>query len=401
MKNNISIFASIRFKIFLWFLLISILPIIYISYTNYIEYEQKLKKATFNEIKQTSNLKARFIDNWFSYRKTDISVWSQSKDNIYFLKELSVLYKKSKLESQDFVKSDDYLNFIKTKEDTLILLSQQYDYIYDLFLIDLNGNILFNVTKENDLKGSLFDGKYKDTKFANAVQDTLKYQKLNFSDLERYNFSNGLISGFMTAPIVDKTGKNIGAFAIQFYFDKIFNLFDADVGNTQALYYLVGEDGYLRSKIDMKDEILNKDIVVTSKQYNKWKEEHLKKSSTHLSCDEPFLQYINAKGNNVFGTHQNIELLGIKWALLSEINTDNFVLAKKDYLISTVLFLVIIIFLIAIVAYFASIRLTKPIDILLKATNDYASGNRDVDIQPKSKSEIGSLSESFNKMIIS
>lgn len=399
MKNNIPIFKSLRFKIYLWFLFISILPVIYISYTNYTKYEQKLKAVTFNEIKQTSNLKARFIDNWFSYRKTDISAWSQLKDNIDFLKELSASYNTSKLAPEDFVKSYDYYNLIRTKEDELILLSQQYDYIYDLFLIDKDGNILFNVTKENALGGSLIDGKYKNTKFAKAVQKTLKEHKLNFSDIERYDTSNGLISGFMTAPMVDETGKNIGAFAMQFYFDKIFNLFDEDVGNTKASYYLVGEDGYLRSKIDLETEILNKDITVNSKQYNMWKCEHLNNSAVHLSCDEPFIEYVNTKGNSVFGIHQNIELLGVKWVLLSEIDTENFILAKKEYLIDTVLFLIIIIFLIAIVAYFASISITKPIDILLKATNDYASGNRDIDIQHDSKSEIGILSESFNKMI--
>ncbi len=399
MKNNIPIFKSLRFKIYLWFLVISILPVIYISYTNYIEYEQKLKAATFNEIKQASNLKARFIDNWFSYRKADISAWSQLKANIDFLKELSILHKSSKLESQDFIKSYDYYNLIRTKEDTLVLLSQQYDYIYDLFLIDLDGNILFNVTKENSLAGSLIDGKYKNTKFANAVQNTLKNHKLNFSDLEKYDSSNGLISGFMTAPIVDEAGKNIGVFAIQFYFDKIFNIFDGDVGNTDVSYYLVGKDGYLRSKIDSKNEILNENIIINSKQYKRWMQEHLENLTIHLSCDEPFLEYVNTKGDIVFGTHQNIELLGVKWALISEIKTDNFTLAQKDYLIDTSLFLIIIIFLIAIVAYFASTTITKPIEILLKATDDYASGNRDIDIQADSKSEIGILSESFNKMI--
>lgn len=399
MQNNIPIFKSLRFKIYLWFLVISILPVIYISYTNYTKYEQKLKTVTFNEVKQTSNLKAKFIDNWFSYRKTDISAWSKLKDNIDFLKELSALYKKSKLNFQDFVKSDDYYSLIKDKDDSLILLSQQYDYIYDLFLIDLEGNILFNVAKENTLSGSLIDGKYKNTKFASAVQDTLRDHELHFSDLERYDLSNGLISGFMTAPLLDEVGNIIGIFAMQFYFDKIFNLFDKDVGNTKASYYLVGKDGYLRSKIDLDTEILNEEITVNSKQYNIWKDEHLNNSADHLICDDPFIEYVNERGNIVFGVHQNIDLLGVNWVLLSEVNTDNFILAKKEYLIDTILFLLVIIVLIAIVAYFASIAISKPIDILLKATNDYASGNRDVDIQTDSKSEIGILSESFNEMI--
>ena len=401
MNRKISLFQSIRFKIFSWFIFIAILPMIYLSYTNYTDYEHKLKAATLSEVKQASSLDTKFINNWFSYRIIDISTWSQLKANIDLLKDLSQLHKKSNLKTLDFINSKGYSNFVSTKGNDLILLSQQYDYIYDLFLIDLDGNILLSVAKEDDLGRSFVDGKYKNTKFAHSIQQTIKDKKLHFSDLERYAPSNDLVSGFMTAPLIDDDGKAVGVFAMQFHFNKILNLFEENLDDSSVSYYLVGEDGYLRSKISSGDELLSEDLIVHSKQYNMWKYEHIQNSQNHSIQDELFIEYINPEGNLVFGIHQGIDLLGVKWVLISEINTDIFVTAKSDYLIKTIIYLIFIIFGIAMVAYIVSIQITKPIDILLKATNDYASGNRDIDVDvlPDSKSEIGYLGQSFGNMI--
>ena len=76
-ESRIKFFHSIRFKILFWFILISALPIIYFSYSSYTQNNKNIMKETLKEMTETSSLNVLFIQNWFSYCETDITVWSK------------------------------------------------------------------------------------------------------------------------------------------------------------------------------------------------------------------------------------------------------------------------------------------------------------------------------------
>ncbi len=389
---------SIKFKILFWFITISVLPIVFFSYSNYAQNSQTIKQTALNEIMESSNLNAKFIDTWFSYRKTDITTWSQNLQNVAFLEELENLFETSKLPPQKLINTSTYTTLVAKKQKDLVLLSLHYDYVYDLFLIDLKGNILYSVKKESDLGTSLIDGKYKDTKFASTVRKTLKNNEIYFSDMERYAPSSNVLAGFITAPLINDKGKTVGVFAIQLQLDKLFSLLDANHNTKSYLYYLVGKDGMLRSKIHSKQEVLNKNVVIDTKQFRLWKDRHVKETNKSTE-KEIMISYVDFDGHNVIGTHKNINFLGVNWGLISEANTDFLLQAQKQYAKNVLLLLIFVILIIIVVAFIISHQITKPIIKLMDATNDYSMGYRDVKVKHEGKSEVGQLGRAFNQMM--
>ena len=398
-SNKIKFLHTIRFKIIISFVLISILPIIYFSYSNYVDNDERIKQTALSEVADTSELNAIFINNWFAYRETDISVWSQNIANSHFLKELKKLYKKSNNSLGEFIHTHNYATLISKKQKDLVLLSLQYDYIYDIFLIDLEGNILYTVAKEKDLGTSLLHGVYKDTRFAKSVRRTIKDQKIYFSDMERYEPSNNAIAGFITAPLIDEFGNVLGVFAIQLHLEKLFDLFSRSSKTNLFSYYIVGEDRQLRTPLHSITEVLNKDYVINTKQVNLWKYEHKHNSRDEINKLKNMINYINFDGMSVIGTHENIHFLGVNWGLISEVNTQNLLQVQEKYAQKIVLFLLMMIFLIIITSIILARQITKPINELVDATNNYSMGYRDIKVSVDTKSEVGYLSKSFNEMM--
>jgi PAS domain S-box-containing protein len=393
--KEISFKNSISFHLVLWFLLLTLTPLGISNYIYYKDSAQRLEEVAMHDIEQSSIIGKKFVQNWFYYRNADISNWSKQYTNIYFLDELKQGFLNSKIPAKEYVKSKDYQKLIKKHDHDLSTLMKEYDYIYDLFLIDTDGNILYTVAKESDLATSLNDGAYSGTKFAKAFKNTLKDKKIHFSDLEIYKASNETVTGFLTAPLYSNNNTLVGVMAVQIRLDRIFSLFDESIIDELAFnHYLVGEDGLLRSSTMSGEEVLK--FKVKSKQFDVWKKHA---SSDEMVNYEEVIKYKDPFGNTVLGIHQDIDILGVKWALFSEMNENN--ILDSIHKIRDEIFIFFL--FIAIIVIFASIyiarRLTKPIMQLYNANIAFANGDKNVHVETDKKGELGLLAKAFNKMI--
>ncbi len=107
--------------------------------------------------------------------------------------------------------------------------------------------------------------------------------------------------------------------------------------------------------------------------------------------------YSDYRGVSVLGSHLYVEEMN--WCLLAEIDEDiAFVAASQIF---WAYFIVIVIFtvLYLILIRWVSGTLTRPIQKLTEVTQALASGDYSVRAEIQSKDEIGSLSESYNKMV--
>ncbi len=100
-------------------------------------------------------------------------------------------------------------------------LTRRYDYIHDLFLVDVDGNILFSTARQPDLGTNLFNGIYANSQFAKKSQFSLDTGRTLFSDLEHYAPSSNQVAGFLITPMLDEHGNKIGIFALQLRLDRI------------------------------------------------------------------------------------------------------------------------------------------------------------------------------------
>jgi len=377
-------------QLIFWFLLLSLLPLVIVSWVSYQQANNSLSQAASEELELSEQLSRGFIQNWFDFRFMDLGVQAETSNNAELLASLTEGLKISGTSPKQYIKSNDWVLRTRDLHD-LISLNQHYDYIYDVFLIDNDGNILYSIAKEEDLGSNLFHGPYKDTLFAETVHQSLITQQTLFSDLERYSPSNNIISGFLTAPLLDESGKKLGVFAIQIQMDRLISFF-IDNEHSNITSYLVGSDGFLRTPLNGKEnELLNRKIE--TEQFLQWKTEHSD------DMNEQAFEYIGPDGKEVLGIHYTIKIANISWIIISEIEITT-AFKEAIWLRNIMLLLVLITGLLVVcMAIFQSRRITLPIIKLANASMSVAAGELDQHVEVSVNNEIGRLADAFNHML--
>jgi len=429
-KKHVVFDHSISRTLIVWFLLLALIPMILVAFISYQQASKGLYQAAVNQLTHSAKADSEFIHNWFGYRFTDAIQQAQDPHSFQLLQELKSEFQQSGLSLAEFVQSKSWEEATSLGEEDLISMANNYDYIYDLFLIDHNGNILFTVEHESDLGENLFTGKLKQSRFAKVVKASLRRGIPLFSDLEFYKPSNNAIAGFIVAPVNNTLGENAGVLAIQLRMDKVFSVIkneklnhesmvryvvdragelwtildhnpeekSKDESVTSMVNYIVGDDGLLRTALgEDESDILRK--IVETEQVKIWKDEHglLGKKSTNMHEDT--FEYLGPAAKTVIGIHNTIHIPGVNWVLISEINKDEALLTVV-WLENIIALLVIITGLLAtILAFFQARRMTSPIVELLNTVRSVERGDINQRVVVSSNDEIGVLGESFNNML--
>ncbi len=394
--------GSLGRTLVLWFLLLALLPMGLVTWITYQQAHRALSQSVKAQLEYSSDANAAFIKAWFDYRLMDLQSQAEDRNNVILLQHLAEGLQQSGRSVREYVQSFDWARRVDGAQQDLINLTRRYDYIYDLFLIDDRGRILYSVARESDLGTSLVDGPYANTRFARSVRVSLETGQSQFSDLERYAPSNDVISGFLTAPLLDESGIRIGVFAIQLKLDRLFERMVTGKGDTgSTIHYLVGSDGRLRSRLSKhrQDEVLVK--TIDTEKFQSWQQEKDKQGQHPAQHEEGIYSYIGPGGLAALGQHADIHLPGdINWVLISEINRDD-AMAMVDGLQNIILILVLVTSLVAaLLAFYQARRITRPVIRLANASKAVAAGKRDLQVEVESNNEIGQLAEAFNHMLL-
>jgi len=393
-STRYSIWNSLRFSLFAWFLLLSLTPVMVASVLDYYQTKNSLNFLAQKELKQSANLGQKFVDNWFNYLFREINIQAQMSGTA----ELFSTYKTNRPHGNTDLSHS--INASKQKEirdnnqKDLLIFKKNLEHVNDVLLIDLTGDILFTFNKHPELRENINTGKYANTKFSNAFNKTIESRKTTFFGIERYTLSNNLISGFLSSPIFDSNDKLIGVFAVQVSIDGIFDAFKTTANEDRSIkHYLVGTDRLLRTPINNNwDDVLHKEINTIN--VNQWLQTR-EDSSTQPSFE---VQNYNGPNSRVIGTHRTIRAGDIDWLLVSEMNEDD-ALSASTIMLNTMLITVIcMIIIVFVISYFVTKRLTRPITALVQATTDFAQGKSNKIQSNNSSNEINRLITSFNTM---
>lgn len=402
-KKASSTYSSLSRTLIIWFMLLAMLPMSIVSWISYQQAYGRLIIDVHEKLEQSAAANVAYINNWFSHRLMDLKVQANDQHNIDLLITLKSDLTKSGKKPAEYIKSRNWANHIKRAHLNLTAALSIYDYVYDLFLIDIEGNILYSVTEESDLGSNLFTGTLADTLFAKSAQYSLTTGNASFSDIERYAPSNNRLTGFMTIPLLDAKKTKVGIFAIQMNFNSIVQK-NHNSDHTSQLsnslkHYLIGTDNTLRSSINS----INDDVLVESintEQSRLWQSNRIAHKPLVNESQVPF-DYSGPNGKMVIGVHQTLEIPGGKtWALISEIDR-NEALTEANWLGTVTLSLVLLSGLIAaVLAFYLARHITRPIIHLAEATMQVAEGKLDIRVELGMKNEIGQLAESFNHMLV-
>ncbi|NOX16337.1 MAG: hypothetical protein GXP61_10025, partial [Epsilonproteobacteria bacterium] len=351
---------SLSFKIVIWFLFLSLVPLTIFALHTYKENSINIKRNIVSQLTKYSLLKQKYIQNWFNFRFADITSWSQSIYTVGFLSNLSRGLSLSRKDTKDFIKSKYYDKIVKKYESNLLALLKNYNYVLDIFLIDKKGDILYTVAGDKELGANILKPPYNMTQFSIAYKKTVSDRQVHFSDVETSKISKNTIVGYLTAPLNDENGKFIGVIALQINLDNIFSMFASKDGYR---CYLVGLDGFLRVDISENKKALKYKIDL--KPFAHTQKNHIP-------------SYKNSFGEQVIGMHKTITLGDINWILVDEVKQSVIEKDKKGYAVSLFMYLFFIAIIVLIIANYIALQITKPLNSLVKASAKISKGDRNL-----------------------
>ena len=203
--------------------------------------------------------------------------------------------------------------------------------LYDIFLVNMKGDLVYTVFKEKDFATNLINGIYASTGLGDAYQQAVKLNKgqIYINDFKPYEPSYNLPASFISTPVYDG-GQKIGVMIFQMSIDKINNIMsfggkyeEAGLGKTGDSF-IVGEDYTMRNNsrfLDTIDDPLVKKLGTTIGVLNV-NESTVKKAVSGESGSEIANDY---KGQSVLSSYAGLHIFNLKWGIVLNI-------AKKEAL---------------------------------------------------------------------
>ena len=260
---------------------------------------------------------------------------------------------------------------------------------YDIFLFDPDGNLVYTVFKELDYATNMMSGPWKDTdlgKIFRAAQAATKKGSLAFSDFQPYAPSNGAPASFISTPVFDEVGALIGVLAFQMPIGRLNGVMQvtAGMGETGETY-VVGQDLLMRS-----DSRFSEESTILKTFVNTVTARKALNGETGVEVTPDY------RGVPVLSAYGPCDFLGTRWAVMAEVDEEE-VLApvyemRKFLLINGAVLTV----LIAIVGFFISLNLSRPIVAMTAAMVRLARRDLEVEIPSLNKrDEIGKMARAL------
>ncbi|MGD8836643.1 MAG: ATP-binding protein, partial [Desulfobacteraceae bacterium] len=396
-KHKVGFFTNLL----AWFLLLSLLPLVTVSYFNYQNtYNALLNKAKYDLAIIAKN-KVHAIQNYFRESLTDLLVEVRSKSAVAMLEDFKSAFRAMGTDLNTFVKSPQWAALDQKHGEHIAFFTTSHGY-HDFLIIDEKGNLLYTHKQEKDLGTNLFNGPFADTLFGKACRKAFEQEMPVFSDFERYAPSFNIPAAFLITLIFDEEGEKIGLAAVQVGNGGIDRIMKEEIGlGTSAESYLIGSDLIMRSNsvLDDKPTILSE--KVTTDQASSWLRDHIENEAPVVvrRDAQKVSAYIGRKGYPVIGMHGNVEIGGIRLAVITEVKASEAIKAATAQRNLNIVLLLVTMAIASGLAFMAARRITLPVKRLSDWAGRVAAGILDPEAIPAPNNEIGHMNNSFGQVV--
>ena len=187
--------------------------------------------------------------------------------------------------------------------------------VYDVFLFDPQGNLVYTSFKEFDYATNLLKGRYKDSDLGRAfreARDNPFPSFVAFFDFAPYGPSHGAPASFFSTPVLADDGSFLGVLAFQIPVDRINVIMQATAGMGESgETYLVGEDLLMRSDSRFSDESTILKTEVDTLTVRK-----ALQGGVGLEITPDY------RGIPVLSAYGPLDFAGVRWAVMSELDEE-------------------------------------------------------------------------------
>lgn len=397
-------------SLLIWFLAISFVPLSAVSLINYLVTYRGLTIVADKSLKSSSQLRLKYLNTYFEEATDLLEITESSESQRIYFDELYYEYINSGQNAAEFVKTEEWKQYTEKRRKDFFTTLKKKEF-YNFLFITSEGEVLFSVKNEKLLGSNIFNNTYSKTKLAKTTLKAIENRKIYFSDLEVFEASMGIISGFFIMPYIAQNNEVIGVFALQLTMDGINDMIQQEAGYGETgQAYIVGKDLYLRSAMRYGDdsEILNTKIL--NDKTRSWKDFLMHRNDKsylleHELNEEKGTNYdTDGQGKYVLGIYRNINYLenyGINWALIEEIDhSEAFAYARQLSDIVKVSFIITIL-LVMLISLLVTRWFVNPIKQLSSWAKQVAIGELDTKTIKAPENEIGDMSHTFNKLVTS
>ena len=328
---------------------------------------------------------------------------------IFIVENGAKLGEKNAMRYDDRYKSS-YMSAHKKYHQSFNAFLEAYS-LYDIFMVDMKGNVVYTDFKEKDFATNLKDGVYSNTGLSRAYKKGLELTEggIAFDDFAPYEPSYNSPASFIATPIfVDGVKQGVLIFQMPVdIINKIMRFEDrfkeAGLGESGEIY-LVGEDYFMRSNSRFQEDIKDKIVQGLGTTIGVWK---VKTDSTEavMNGETKIGKQIidDYRGVSVLSVYHVVDVFGqAKWAIVAEIDEEEamrpaYELAKMIVIVSIVVLLIAI-----LLAYFLMDKIVvKPLKALEDRANDLAHGEGDLRARLEiiGNDEITAVSKHINSFI--
>ena len=300
---------------------------------------------------------------------------------------------------------------------------------YDIFLVEPEtGYIIYSVFKELDYATSLITGPYKDSGLAKSFKKANQSNKPKDTfliDFEPYYPSYHAAAAFMSSPIFTDEGEKVGILIFQMPIDKINTIMTyakqwKNVGlGESGETYLIGDDYLLRSqsrflyddpqgykkaltKSGVDSGLVNK--IIASDSAIGLQSVKSEGAIAGISGNTGIKTIKDYRDVDVLSAYGPLNIDGVKWAVLSEIDVAEAMKDKDEMLRSIWLIMSGIMLVLIPITLFAGFKVGKgisnPINQFINQVN-HISKDKDLTsrVDYNGNDELFSLANSFNHLL--
>ncbi|MBR9826607.1 MAG: HAMP domain-containing protein [Alphaproteobacteria bacterium] len=257
---------------------------------------------------------------------------------------------------------------------------------YDIFLFDMNGNLVYSVFKELDYATNLMTGEYAQSDLGNAFRGARNAapDAISFFDFAPYAPSHGAPASFISTPIHNQDGRQVGVLVFQMPIDRL----NAVMGNTTGLMqtgdaYAVGTDGMMRTQPRFAEEgaILNQRIAPATSDALSGEANGVVRGLGYL--DETQLM-----------AFETVTFEGVSWTIIVSQSLNEAFSAARSLATSIIILAIIVTAAVGAAAMWAARRVARPISEIANATEAISEGALDYKVPHlDARDEVGELAK--------
>ncbi|QEH31892.1 Methyl-accepting chemotaxis protein PctA [Aquisphaera giovannonii] len=222
---------SIKFRLMLWFLAISLIPCLILTLINNYLSVRSLERSVRSQLLSVAASKITQLDNFIRERRGDIAVISQAPRTVQVTEELSTALARGTLAEP-----------ARREKEALFRQSaghymEAYGYA-NLYLFDAESRLLFRAKADLDVGDRLLAGPLKDTELAEAFTRSKSLFQSVVSDYQTYpGLSEPAV--FVAQPVL-KEGSIVGVIILQLGNAELYRIFSdysglGETGETVAV----------------------------------------------------------------------------------------------------------------------------------------------------------------------